>query len=121
MLPGREFTMTLKTVTKCKICQKNKFTVPYFRAPFQETDIQFHPLDKLYLDIVGPMPITEECQIYTCQDNLSKYLVAIPMFSQTAEEVALNFVLCHITIWNTQFNRDLSGYPIYGRPVHKVM
>jgi hypothetical protein len=85
-------------VTNCKICQKNKFTVPYFRAPLQETDSQFHPWDKLYLDIVGPMPITEKGHKYilTCQDNLSKYLVAIPMFSQTAEEVASNCMRCVI-------------------------
>jgi len=30
--------------------------------------------------------------ILTCQDNLNKYLVAIPVFTQTAEEVALNFM-----------------------------
>ena len=27
-----------------------------------------------------------------CQDNLSKHLVAVPMFTQIAEEVALNFM-----------------------------
>jgi len=81
-------------VTNCKICQKSKFTAPYFRAPFQETDTQFHPWDKLYLDIVGPVPMTGEGYKYilTYQDTLSKYLVAIPMFTQTAEEVALNFM-----------------------------
>jgi hypothetical protein len=80
-------------VTNCKICQKNKFTVPYFRDQFQETVTQFRPWNKLYLDIVGPTPMTEEDHKYmlTCQDNLSKYLVAIPMFSQTAE-VVLNFM-----------------------------
>ena len=81
-------------VTNCKTCQKNKFTGPYTRAPFQETDTQFHPWDKLYLPIVGPLPMAEEGHKYilTCQDNLSKYLVAIPMFTQTAEQVALNFM-----------------------------
>ena len=81
-------------VTSCKICQKNKFTGPYVKAPFQETDTQFHPWDKVYLDIVGPLPGTEEGHKYvlTCQDNLSKYLLAIPMITQTAEEVALNFM-----------------------------
>jgi hypothetical protein len=81
-------------VTNCKICQQNKFTVPYYKAPFQETDTQLHPWDKIYLDIVGPMPMSGEGHKYilTCQDNLSKYLVAVPMFSQTAEEVALNFM-----------------------------
>ena len=81
-------------ITNCRICQKNKFTGPYVKAPFQETDTQFHPWDKLYLDIVGPLPVTEEGHKYvlTCQDNLSKYLLAIPMMTQTAEEVVLNFM-----------------------------
>jgi transposase InsO family protein len=54
--------------------------------------MQFHPWDKIYLHIVGPMPVAEGGHKYilTRQDNLSKYLVAVPMFSQTAEEVALN-------------------------------
>jgi hypothetical protein len=30
--------------------------------------------------------------VLTCQDNLSKYLLAIPMMTQTAEEVALNLM-----------------------------
>jgi len=25
-------------ITNCKVCQKNKFTGPYIKAPFQETD-----------------------------------------------------------------------------------
>ena len=60
-------------ITRCKICQKNKFTGPYVQAPFQETDTQFQPWDKLYLDVVGPLPMTEEGHKYmlTCQDNLS--------------------------------------------------
>jgi hypothetical protein len=80
-------------ITNCKICQQNKFTGPYIKAPFQETDTQFHPWDKLYLDIVGPLLMTEGHEyVLTCQDNLSKYLLAIPMMTQTAEEVALNFM-----------------------------
>jgi hypothetical protein len=46
-------------ITNCKTCQKNKFTGPYIKAPFQETDTQFHPWDKLYLDIVGPLLMRE--------------------------------------------------------------
>ena len=57
-------------VTNCKICQKNKFAVPYFRAPFQETDTQLHPWVKLYLDIVGPLPIIEEDYKYVgCSES----------------------------------------------------
>jgi hypothetical protein len=77
------------------MCRKNKFTGPYVKTQFQETDTQYQPCDKLYLDIVGPLPITEERYVYkcilTCQDNLSKYLLAIPMITQTAEEVSLTF------------------------------
>jgi hypothetical protein len=32
-----------------------------------------------------------------CQDGLSKYLIASPMLTQTAEEVTLTF-LCHIVL-----------------------
>jgi len=38
---------------------KNKLTGQYIKTPFQETDTQFHPWDKLYSDIVGPLPMTE--------------------------------------------------------------
>ena len=46
----------------------NKFT-----GPFQESDTQYQPWDKLYLDIVGTLSMTEEAYKYilTCQDNLS--------------------------------------------------
>jgi len=54
---------------------KSKFTGPYIKAPFQETDTQFHPWDKFSLGIVGPLPHNRRrSQVYTCQDNLSKYL-----------------------------------------------
>jgi hypothetical protein len=106
-------------ITNCKVCQKNKSTSPNTKAPFQETDTQFHPWDKLYLDIVGPLPMTEEgfTYIFTCQDNLSKYLIAIPMITQIAEEIALTFMRyvilqngilhCIVTDQGTQFMGDL--------------
>jgi hypothetical protein len=112
-------------ITNCKVCQQNKFTGPYIKAPFQETDTQFHPWDKLYLDIVRPLPMTEEGHKYvlTWQDNLSKYLLAIAMMTQTPEEVALNFMLCTycIAIWHTMFNSDRSRHTIYGRCIQAVM
>jgi hypothetical protein len=39
-------------IKNCRVCQQNRFTGPYIKAPFHETDTQFHPWDKLYLDIV---------------------------------------------------------------------
>jgi hypothetical protein len=87
-LPGM-FHDLEEYITNCKTCQKNKYTGPYIKAPFQKTDTQFHPWDKLFMEIVGPLPLTEghKC-ILSCQD---KYLLAIPMMTQTAE-VALNFM-----------------------------
>jgi hypothetical protein len=82
-----------KYIKHCEVCQKNKFTGPYTKAPIQETDTQFQPWNKIYLDIVGPLHMTEQgykC-ILTCQDNISKYLIASPMLTQTAEEVTLTF------------------------------
>ena len=88
-----------KLYEELRNCQKNKFTGPYTKAPFQETDTQFQPWDRIYLDIVGPLNMTEDGHKYilTCQDNLSKYLIAIPMLTQTAEEVTLTF-LHHIVL-----------------------
>jgi hypothetical protein len=54
------FTDVQEYITNCKVSKNNKFTVRYIKAPFQETDTQFHPWDKLYLDIIGPLPMTEE-------------------------------------------------------------
>jgi hypothetical protein len=86
-------------IKNCEICQKNKFTGPYTKAPFQETDTQSVPWNKIYLDVVGPLNTTEDGYKYilTCQDNLSKYLIAIPMQTQTTEEIALLF-LRHIVL-----------------------
>jgi len=48
--------------------------------------------------------MTEEGHKYvlTCQDNLSKYLLAIPMMTQTAEEVSL--ILCVMLYYNVAYH-----------------
>ena len=93
-------------IRKCEVCQTYKYTGPYVKALFQETDTQYQPWNKIYLDIVGPSQITNEGHKYilTCQDCLSKYLIAIPMMTQTADEVSLIFlrhVLLHYGIPNS--------------------
>ena len=82
-----------KYITNGKICQKNQFTGPYIKAAFQETDTQFHSWDKRYLDIVGPLPMSEDDHKYvlTCQDNLSKYVLAIPVMKQTSRRSSTEF------------------------------
>jgi len=89
---------------------------PIRKAPFQETDTQYQPCDKVYLDIVGPLPMTVEQYkyIFTRQDNLSLYLLAIPMITQTPGEVAwtfLRYVILHYGI--TKLSCGRSGVAIY--------
>ena len=54
-----------------------------------------HPFDKCYLDIVGPLPVTQGNNKYilTFQDDLSKYVVAVPLGQQDAEMTARAFVV----------------------------
>jgi hypothetical protein len=50
--------------------------------------------EKCTVDIVGPISPSAEGNrfILTVQDDLSKYLIAVPLKEQTAEEVAKAFV-----------------------------
>jgi hypothetical protein len=81
-------------IRKCPVCQLNKQTLPKVKADLQITDTQEQPWDKIYLDIVGPfsMSVKGNKYLFTCQDNLSKYLIAIPIEDMTAETIARNFV-----------------------------
>jgi hypothetical protein len=76
-------------IRTCEIRQKMKHSKEN-RCQLQITDTQEEPWKKLYLDVVGPLPCTEEGHTYilTCQDNLSKYLIAEPLRNQTVEEVS---------------------------------
>jgi hypothetical protein len=68
--------------------------------------INFHgyktaPWQKLYLDVEGPLTTTEKCMknILICQDNLSKYLIAMSLENQTSEKVTQAFVKNIILIY----------------------
>jgi hypothetical protein len=77
-------------IRTCEICQKMKYSREKL-CQLQITNTQAEPWKKLSLDIVGPLPCTEEGHKYilTCQDNLSKYLIAEPLRNQTVEEVSV--------------------------------
>ena len=51
------------------------------------------PFEKCYLDAVGPLPGTLECNKYilTSQYDISNYVVAVPVETQDAETVANRF------------------------------
>lgn len=80
-------------IKHCEICQKQKYSLET-KQELEITDTQDEPWQKIYLDIVGPMALTERDNKYllTCQDNLSKYLIAIPLVDQTVQQVAQKLV-----------------------------
>lgn len=77
-------------VRQCKSCQRNKMLKAKHKAPLQITTTAERPFEKCYLDVVGPLPVTLSGNKYvlTFQDDLSKYVVAIPIERQDAETVA---------------------------------
>jgi hypothetical protein len=68
-------------VRQCKSCQVNKILTPKHKAPMQVTTTAERPFEKCHLDVVGPLPVTLQGRKYilTFQDDLSKYVVAVPM------------------------------------------
>jgi transposase InsO family protein len=91
--PGMEQEVS-RFIKDCKTCQLNKETKKNVKLPLTITDTKSCPWERLYLDILGPLTNTEKGMRYilTCQDNLSKYIMAIPIENQTAEKVTEAFV-----------------------------
>ena len=81
-------------VRQCRSCQVNKNLVPRHKAPLEITTTAKRAFEKCYLDVVGPLPVSQEGNKYilTFQDDLSKYVVAVPIRQQDADTVARAFV-----------------------------
>lgn len=78
-------------VRTCNSCQKNKLARVRTRQPLRITDTPKQAFDKIQMDVVGPLPITEKGNRYllTIQDNLTKYSDAIPLPSIDSITIAL--------------------------------
>ena len=63
------------------------------------TDTPHRSFEKIAMDIVGPYPKTKNGNEYvlTIQDNLTKYMVMIPLENMTAESVANAFIKRYIS------------------------
>ena len=81
-------------VRKCKSCQINKILTPKHKMPIEITTTAERAFEKCYLDVVGPLPVTQGGIKYalTFQDDLSKYVVAVSIAQQDAETIATVFV-----------------------------
>ena len=68
---------------------------PKKRAPVEITTTARHPFEKCALDIVGPLTETVSGNKYilTFQDDLSKFVIGLPIPQQDAETIAKEFVL----------------------------
>lgn len=109
----------LKHVKSCKLCQENKAFRQIHKAPMQITTTSTAPFQRLAMDIVGPLPEAGPAKlkyILTLQDDLTKYSLAYPIRSITAEETSeclLHFVSLFgipkviLTDQGTNFTADL--------------
>ena len=86
-------------IKHCQIYQEQKGND--IKQPLRITDTQNNPWDKIYLDLVGPLSKTVQDNKYllACQDNLCKYLIAVPITDQRANEVAKQLAEKIITIF----------------------
>lgn len=81
-------------VQTCPSCQENKLVRKKNKEPMVITDTSEEAFNKVALDIVGPLNLTESGNKYllTIQDNLTKFSQAFPIPNQEAETVARTFV-----------------------------
>lgn len=77
-------------VKTCETCQKRKLTRVKTKMPMRITDTPIRTFEKVQIDLVGPLPITESGNQYmlTWQDNLSKYSGAIPLLKIDSPHIA---------------------------------
>lgn len=83
-----------KFIRECQSCQTNKTLRKKHKEPMIITDISEQAFEKIALDIVGPLTLTENGNKYllTIHDNLTKFSQAYPIANQEAETVAKVFV-----------------------------
>lgn len=79
-------------VRECDSCQKNKHSQK-MKMPMQITTTAKRPFESIALDVVGPLNISDgNLYLLTFQDNLTKFVGAIPIQNQEAETIAREFV-----------------------------
>lgn len=83
----------IEFVSRCEKCQKHKYCIKT-KQPMQITTTANTAFEKVYLDIVGPLPkdLNGFVYILTLQCELSKFIEAYPLVSKDAISVARCFV-----------------------------
>lgn len=78
-----------KFVRNCHICKVTKPGIKT-KEPLKITETPVKPFDIIQVDTIGPMPKSQNGYQYavTLVDELSKYLVLIPIFDKSAKTIA---------------------------------
>lgn len=89
-------------VKHCVPCQLSKVG-KHSQSPFASFELATDRFQHVNIDIVGPLPISgDQRYILTCIDRSSRWPMAIPIPSITAETIARNFVSGWIAHYGVQ-------------------
>ena len=79
-----------KYIQGCLQCKLKKLIRAKTKNPMVITDTPTTAFEKISIDIVGPLPVTESGNLYilTIQDNFTKYSLAIPLPNHQARTIA---------------------------------
>ena len=77
-------------IKNCKSCQINKINFKPIKAPMEITTTSKQAFERLAIDIMGPLPITDDGNkfILTMQDDLTKFSYAEPIPNHEAKTIA---------------------------------
>lgn len=80
-------------IKSCNICQLNKSGKNTRMQMLLSTPAEY-PFEKIFLDVVGPLPVTNRQNKYilTVMDDLSRYMNAYPIHDQEANTITHTFI-----------------------------
>ena len=88
-------------IKNCRSCQIKKLTRVKTKQPMLITDTPGAAFDKISMDVMGPLPVTKNNNVYilTIQDLLTKYSIAVPLQVADSLSIAEAFVKEFICIY----------------------
>lgn len=106
-------------VQNCEICEKTKIH-KHTKTPIQIAESASKPFERVYIDLIGPItPASENGHkyIFTCECELTKFSIAVPIIDATAmstsqaflHEVLLKYLIPEYVIMDngTNFTSEL--------------
>jgi len=87
-------------ISKCVSCQSNKTSNRNTKQPMVISTTATEPFEKIFIDVVGPLPRTnnDNAYILTMQCDLTKFSIAVPMVNHEANTVAYHFVTSFVCL-----------------------